>query len=203
MSDRSPYEQLGVSEDSSFDEIQAARSRLLEENAGDRQISEKIEMAYDALLMERLRMRQEGKIKVPERIRFPERLTPEATPNKTSSPIDRTPAWLQSTLDTPSQADILWPGGIMLALSALSIGANFAPVALALGVGTSLYFLNRKEKRFGRALLLTVATLLVGLLAGGALATAIAPQLGILVDVTTLTAWIAFFLLWLTTSFLK
>ncbi|MBE9041492.1 CPP1-like family protein [Oscillatoriales cyanobacterium LEGE 11467] len=203
MSDRSPYEQLGVSEDSSFDEIQAARSRLLEENAGDRKLSEKIEMAYDALLMERLRMRQEGKIKVPERIRFPERLTPEAPPNKTSSPIDRTPAWLQSTLDTPSQSDILWPAGIMLALSALSIGANFAPVALALGVGTSLYFLNRKEKRFGRALLLTVATLLVGLLAGGALASSIAPQLGIVVDVNTLTAWITFFLLWLTTSFLK
>lgn len=203
MSDRSPYEQLGVSEDSSFDEIQAARSRLLEENAGDRQVLEKIEMAYDALLMERLRMRQEGKIKVPERIRFPERLTPEAPPNKTSTPVNRTPAWLQSLLDTPSQADILWPAGILFVLSALSISANFAPVALALGVGSSLYFLNRKENRFGRALLLTVVTLVVGLLAGGALATAIAPQLGIQVAVNTLTAWITFFLLWLTASFLK
>ncbi|MDY6937054.1 MAG: CPP1-like family protein [Cyanobacteriota bacterium] len=203
MSDRSPYEQLGVSEDSSFDEIQDARNRLIEENAGDRQLLEKIETAYDALLMERLRLRQEGKIKVPERIRFPERLTPDTPPNKTTAPVNRTPAWLQSTLDTPSQADILWPGGILLVLSIMSIQSGLAPVALALGVGTSLYFLNRKENRFGRALLLTVATLLVGLLGGGALAASIAPQLGVAVDVTTLTAWITFFLLWLTTSFLK
>ncbi len=72
MSDQNPYEKLGVSEDASFDEIQEARNRLLEQHGGDGKNLEMIEAAYDAILMERLRMRQEGKIKVPERIRFPE-----------------------------------------------------------------------------------------------------------------------------------
>ncbi|WP_017804012.1 CPP1-like family protein, partial [Nodularia spumigena] len=72
MSDQNPYEKLGVSEDASFDEIQDARNRQLEQYNGDAKSLELIEVAYDAILMDRLRMRQEGKIKVPERIRFPE-----------------------------------------------------------------------------------------------------------------------------------
>jgi len=79
MSDQSPYEKLGVSEDASFDEIQDVRNRLLEQHGGDGIVRDVIEAAYDAILMERLRMRQEGKIKVPERIRFPEMRIPSST----------------------------------------------------------------------------------------------------------------------------
>jgi len=59
MSDQSPYEKLGVSEDASFDEIQDARNRLFEQYSGDSKSVEIIEAAYDAILMDRLRMRQE------------------------------------------------------------------------------------------------------------------------------------------------
>lgn len=74
MSDKNPYETLGIDENSPFDEIQATRNRLVQEHAGDRKQLEAIEAAYEAILMDRLRLRQEGKIKVPDRIRFPERL---------------------------------------------------------------------------------------------------------------------------------
>lgn len=201
MSDRTPCEQLGVSEESSFDEIQEARNRLFEEHAGDRQLLEKIETAYDAVLMDRLRQRQQGKIKVPERIRFPERIAPEALPNVTPLSSNRTPSWLKNAIDTPSQADILLPAGIFLGLSLLSLTAP--SIALAIGVGVSLYFLNRKENRFGRAVLFTLASLIVGLLIGGQLAALIQPQLGVPLSLDTLSAWIAFFVLWLADSFLK
>jgi len=81
MSDQNPYEKLGVSEEASFDEIQDARNRLFEQHSGDAKHLEVIEAAYDAILMDRLRMRQEGKIKVPERIRFPE-LRVQSPPRK-------------------------------------------------------------------------------------------------------------------------
>ncbi len=201
MSDRNPYEQLGVTEDASFEEIQDARTRLIEESAGDSQLVTKVEMAYDAVLMDRLRMRQQGKIKVPERIRFPERSIPEAPAATTPAPTSRTPAWLQGLLDTPTRSEILIPAGIFLGLSVL--GLQYAPIALALGAGVSLYFLNRKENRFGRSVLLTLASLLLGLLAGGPIAAWIVPQLAVPLTPDTLAAWVAFFVLWLTTSFLK
>jgi DnaJ-domain-containing protein 1 len=41
MSDQNPYKKLGVSEDASFDEIQDARNRLLEQH-GVRAIARKL-----------------------------------------------------------------------------------------------------------------------------------------------------------------
>ncbi len=66
MSSQSPYEQLGVESDASFDEIQEAKNRLMQQYQGNQPTLETIEAAYDAIIMERLRMRQEGRIKVPD-----------------------------------------------------------------------------------------------------------------------------------------
>ncbi|WP_179139837.1 CPP1-like family protein, partial [Brachyspira hyodysenteriae] len=63
MSEQNPYEKLGVTQDATFDEIQDARSRLLQQYSGDPKHLEIVEAAYDTILMDRLRMRQEGKIK--------------------------------------------------------------------------------------------------------------------------------------------
>lgn len=199
MSDQSPYEQLGVTEDASFDEIQAARTRLIE-GKSDRQEVERIEMAYDAVLMDRLRMRQQGKIKVPEGIRFPERSVSPPPQNFPQPAASGMPDWLQGAIDTPSQSDILLPAAVFVVLSALSaVSTEFAPVALAFGAGASLYFLNRKEKRFGRAVLFTLLGTIVGILIGGQLATLLGSQL----PEQILAAWLTFFILWLVSSFLR
>lgn len=201
MSEQSHYEQLGVDENSSFDEIQDARNRLVDEYEGDRKQLESIEAAYDAILMERLRLRQEGKIKVPDRIRFPDRV-PEPPPQLTPSPTPKTPDWLQSFLDTPNRPDILWPAGLFLAMGVLSLSS--APVALALGVGFCLYFLNRKERKFGRSFLLTLVGLVVGIFIGLQLGAILMPQLqAIGLDPNALAAMVTFFLLWLISSFLR
>jgi hypothetical protein len=208
MSDQNPYEKLGVSEDASFDEIQDARNRLLEQHSGDGKSLEMIEAAYDAVLMERLRMRQEGKIKVPERIRFPE-MRVQSLPKESSTPRDQSPAWLQRLLDQPTLPDVLLPGAWYLGLSAIgvfspTVGDQVLQLSLVIGVGVSVYFLNRKEGKFGRAVLLTVVSLIFGLIAGGLLASWLAPQIPLLQSKQNqFSTVLTFILLWLVNSFLR
>jgi hypothetical protein len=201
MSDLNHYQQLGVDENASFDEIQGARTRLLQAHNGDRKQMEAIEAAYDAILMDRLRLRQEGKIKVPDRIRFPEKLV---EPPSEFTPVSskQTPDWLRQFIDTPSRADILWPAGLFSALGLLSLPAP--PLALALGVGFSLYFLNRKEHKFGRSFLLTLVGLIAGVLVGLWIGELLQTQLGaVSITLDAFAAMVTFVILWIITSFLK
>lgn len=201
MSEKNPYEQLGLEETATFDEIQEARNRLVEAHAGDRKQVEAIEAAYDAILGERLRLRLEGKIKVPDRIRFPER-TVEPPPEFVSAPPQQAPDWLQRFIDTPSRADILLPAAIYAGLGLLSL--TTPAMGLALGVGCSLYFLNRKEQKFGRALLLTLVGLILGVLIGLQFASWILPQLRqISLATESFAALVTFLILWLINSFLR
>ena len=208
MSDQNPYEKLGVSEDASFDEIQDARNRQLEQYNGDAKSIELIEVAYDAILMDRLRMRQEGKIKVPERIRFPE-LRVQSPAKETPNPSQQSPAWLQRMRDQPSPRDILLPGAWYLGLSSMSVltpspGGQVLQLALVLGVGVSIYFLKRKEDKFGRAVLLTLVGLIVGLIAGGLIANWLLPQINLAqISSDQFSTVLTFILLWLITSFLR
>ncbi|WP_066374778.1 MULTISPECIES: CPP1-like family protein [unclassified Anabaena] len=208
MSDQNPYEKLGVSEDASFDEIQDARNRLMEQYSGDAKSLEIVEAAYDAILMDRLRMRQEGKIKVPERIRFPE-LRVQSPPKESPTPREKSPAWLQNLLDQPTTADVLLPGAWYVGLSTISIfypatGDQVLQLALVVGVGVSVYFLNRKEGRFGRAVLFTLIGLIIGLIAGGLIAGWLLPQITFLnLTANQFSTVLTFILLWLVSSFLR
>lgn len=206
MSSQSPYEQLGVTEASSFEEIQDARNHLFAQHQGDRKQLESIEAAYDAVLMDRLRLRQEGKIKVPDRIRFPEKIVPLPS-NPPVAPTSRGPAWLQRFIDTPSRADILLPAGVLGALSALVIfapGANVVQMALILGMGASFYFLYRKERKLGRTVLLGFLGLVSGFLIGGLLSTFLPAQVTSLIpNPNVLVSVVTFFVLWLVSSFLR
>jgi hypothetical protein len=203
MSEQTPYQQLRVSENATFEEIQESRNLLIQECSGDRQKIEAIEAAYDAILMQRLKLRQEGKIKVPDRIRFAEKVaeTPPAIP---AVPKKEAPAWLQNFLDTPEQSDILWPGGIFLGLSLLGLfQPNSVSLALALGIGFGIYFLNRKEQKFLRAVGLTVLALIVGLSIGSILGNWLVASGAISLTTESLAAFITCFVLWLSSSFLK
>lgn len=209
MSDQNPYERLGVTEDASFDEIQDAKGRLMQQHRGDQKLLDAVEAAYDAIIMDRLRMRQEGKIKVPERIRFPEKLS-QAPSTFSQAPINNSPPWLQRLVDTPTPGDLLWPAVSFLLLGAVSIVyrapdmSSMLSLVLALGVGCSIYFLNRKEGQFGRAVLLTLAGLLVGVGLGSLLGNSLATQItsiGITPD--RLATMVTFFVLWLISSFLR
>ena len=206
MSEQNPYEQLGVTEESSFEEIQEAKQRLVQQYQNDSKIVELIESAYDSVLMDRLRMRQEGRIKVPDRIRFPERLTiPVESKPVTSS---KSPNWWQSSIDTPSAQDIGVPAVIYACLGAITLlvpdpSGSLLPLLLAFGVFVNIYFFNRKEKRFGRALLFTLAGLVLGVALGAGLASLAAKaDLNIFGD-RPIYALVTFLIFWVISSFFR
>lgn len=206
MSEQNPYEQLGVTEESSFEEIQEAKQRLVQQYQNDSKIVESIEAAYDSVLMDRLRMRQEGRIKVPDRIRFPERLTiPVESKPVTSS---KSPNWWRSSMDTPSAQDIGVPAVIYACLGAITLlvpdpSGSLLPLLLAFGVFVNIYFFNRKEKRFGRALLFTLAGLVLGVALGAGLASLAAKgDLNIFGD-RQIYALITFLIFWVISSFFR
>lgn len=208
MSEQNNYEKLGVTEDATFDEIQDARNRLLQEYSGDNKRLETVEAAYDAILMDRLRMRQEGKIKVPEGIRFAERRS-QSSPQESPAPAKKSPAWLVRMVDQPSLTDVLLPGGLFLGLGSVSVfypgaGEQVLQFALFFGVGLSFYFLYRKEQRFGRAVLLTGLGLISGLIVGGILGSLLLPQISTIgLSVEQFSTVLTFVLLWLVNSFLR
>ena len=206
MSEQNPYEQLGVTEESSFEEIQEAKQRLVQQYQNDSKIVELIESAYDSVLMDRLRMRQEGRIKVPDRIRFPERLTiPVESKPVTSS---KSPNWWRSSMDTPSAQDIGVPAVIYACLGAITLlvpdpSGSLLPLLLAFGVFVNIYFFNRKEKRFGRALLFTLAGLVLGVALGAGLASLAAKaDLNIFGD-RPIYALVTFLIFWVISSFFR
>jgi hypothetical protein len=203
MSESTPYGTLGVSEDASFEEIQSAKQRLSQQYQGNTQVIESIEAAYDAIIMERLRLRKEGRIRVPERIRFPERAA-ESPAGKSPASVKLPPSWLQNLLDTPSSGDIFLPAAVFSGLAAAAIFSaagdiSFFALLLAVGGMASVYFLNRKERRFGRAVIITALTFIAGIALGFALAASNAiPLAG-----EQLACAATFCLFWLSTSFLR
>ena len=206
MSQQTPYEKLGVTETASFEEIQAAKTRLTQQYSNDVKTVEDIEAAYDSIIMERLKLRQEGRIKGPDRIRFAERQR-ETPPTPPPLSLDNSPSWLQQFIDTPSSQDILWPTGIFLALALFvafsSANSSSISVFLALGVFANIYFLNRKENKFGRALLITLAGLFIGVGLGWGIAQ-ILQGANISAEMSQSFIGMAiFFIFWLSSSFFR
>ncbi len=214
MSDRNVhYETLGLTEASSFEEVQSARKRLVADYEDSPQKKESIEAAYDAILMERLKLRQEGKIKVPDRIRFAEKQakSPSPTVSKAQNIENNGPPWFSDLLDQPeSSSDLLWPSIVFACLVGLSwlvssgdsVGAS---MALALGMMSGIYFLNKKTRKLWRSLGLISAGLLVGLGIGmlvvqvlNSQGTALPPA-----QVSSLAASITLLVLWFITGFLR
>ena len=206
MSEQNPYEILGVQENASFEEIQEATKRLKKQYDNDTKQIASIEMAYDAVIMDRLRRRQEGKIKVPDRIRFPDKSV-QTAPSSNPAPQKESPAWLQDFMDTPSQSDIIWPAGIFLLLGATAAfypEPSLLPLLMSLGICSSVYFLGRKERRYGRAVLITLAGLFVGIGLGISVANLINAQNGGTgFGPEQFASIVTFFLFWLISSFLR
>ena len=213
MSDQSVhYETLGLTEASSFEEVQSARKRLVADCEDNPQKKENIEAAYDAILMERLRLRQEGKIKVPDRIRFAEKQAKPAVKVTNGNSIENTgPQWFSDLLDQPeSSGELLWPSIIFASLAGLSWvlmseSSTGASLALALGMMCAVYFLNQKTRRLWRSMGLAAAGLAVGLGLGllivqifSSQGTALTPA-----QVSSLYASITLLVLWFVTGFLR
>jgi Protein CHAPERONE-LIKE PROTEIN OF POR1-like len=205
MSQQSPYDRLGVAEDATFEEVQAAKQRVLARSGGDIQLQDSVEAAYDAIVMERLKLRQQGKIKVPDGIRFPEKPL-AAVPKFPSISVANSPSWLGDTFERPSQSEILTTAGVYIVLSgvAISVAGSLLPTLIAFGSGFSLYFINQKQRRFKRALLGTLFALVLGTVVAGLLVNTLHLPIGqIGLSGEAFAGLLIFLLLWVTSTFTK
>jgi Protein CHAPERONE-LIKE PROTEIN OF POR1-like len=207
MSQQSPYEQLGVAEDATFEEIQAAKQRVLARSGSDQQLQDSVEAAYDAIIMERLKLRQQGKIKVPDGIRFPEKPA-MVMPKFPDLSVSNSPSWLGDTFERPNQSEILTTSGVYVVLGGAtlipSLASSSLPTLVALGTAFSFYFINQKQRRFKRALLGTLIALVLGAVISGVLVNTLhlpVGQIGIPGEV--FAGLVIFLLLWVASSFTK
>ena len=148
MSEPDPYKLLGVSEDTPFEEIQDAKSRLLEQYGDNERQVQLIEEAYDMILMQRFRMRKEGKIKVPEGIRYAE----NAIPARPVKPPTKVPKAWEKWVERPTLQELGLPTAIFAGFWILTVGFSALSVTMPLALLVALYLLYKKNNRFGRSL---------------------------------------------------
>ncbi|MBV5261057.1 molecular chaperone DnaJ [Synechococcus moorigangaii CMS01] len=165
MSEQNPYETLGLAKTASFEEIQAAKQKLSAQYEGDRAVVDKLEAAYDAIIMDRLRQRQQGTLEVPDQIRFAE--TPPKS-SKSTAPVvemDRLPPWLTDLRDRPEPQTLNLALGLngAIAVMGLFLTPDFVSTLLSISLVINIYLLYRKENRFGRATLISIGALVVGI----------------------------------------
>lgn len=211
MNNSNPYEQLGVREDASFEEIQRARKRLQEQYSNNPQVLESIEIAYDAIIMQRLRLRQEGKIKVPDQIRFPEKMQENRNSNipplVESINVPNFPISLGGFCAPNSPKSLLISGLIFLVLifwGFFSATGENLPLLLTGGVATCFVFLFDKTRLFWRSVAVTFIAFIASITLGYLLFHLIANtglQLGLAADnFATLFTLLS---LWLVGNFLR
>ncbi|MEY4771447.1 MAG: hypothetical protein RLZZ346_702 [Cyanobacteriota bacterium] len=189
----SPYERLGIGPEASFDAVQAAKQQRLEEVGDDPQARARIEAAYDSVLMDRLKERQQGKVSsaalnASEReAARPSVKVPPARPSLASLPSLPSlpkPSWSVPSLSLPTlglaQGPQRWlplaAGVVMLGLL-LVLPASNAELVLALATVLSVVSLQRRTSRLLPAAGWSVLLLSVGLLLGGLMLRLLDPAL--------------------------
>jgi len=187
---RDPYEQLGISLDASFDDVQAARQARLCELDDDPIARARIEAAYDTILMNRLRERQQGRVSTAARSASQrEQVTAQPPPRSGGPSLPRLPQLPMAGLARPalslpklqlaSGRDLWFPlasSGILLVLL-LVLSSPPAELILSLATLATLLNLQRRNGRFLASLGWSVLLLCLGLLLGGLLAGSLSPAL--------------------------
>ncbi len=209
MSDQTPYEKLGVAESASFEEIQSTRDRLLREYAGDVKKCSEVEASYDSVLMRRLKLRQEGKIKVPDGIRFAEKI-PSSLP-KLSMPSLPSGSRMADMFTMPSLLEWVVTTAMALMLSTL-VALNPLPATVqfvgAMATGSTFYGIYRKERSLGRSVLFGIVGLILGYVIGVGLWGLIPIEIRSFVpggaqSLSVVVTWAVCLVLWLTSLFVK
>jgi hypothetical protein len=190
----SPYDRLGIGPDASFDDVQTARRQQLAAVEGDAQAQAQVEAAYDAVLMERLRERQQGKVssaavtaskreelKPAAAVRTPSRPSLPALPAlpQISGANLKRPTLSLPTLTMATGRERWFPllGIGLLLLLLLVTPPGSAEVLLALATGVAVVNLQRRQGRFLAAVGWSFALLSLGLLLGGGLVQLLHPSL--------------------------
>jgi len=188
-----PYERLGISPDASFDDVQAAKQARLAEVGEDPMARARIEAAYDAVLMERLKERQQGKVSTAALNASQREAAKPAAKSAAAKPslpsLPSLPALPRPALNLSAPAlprlalaegrERWFPvagGAVLLGILLLSPAAN-ADLVLAFATVLTVVNLQRRLGRLPPAVGWSVLLLSAGLLLGGLLVSAIDPPL--------------------------
>ena len=186
-----PYIRLGLSQDATFEQVQAAKARCIADVDGDDQARARVEAAYDAVLMARLRDRQQGQVS-PAAATASQReegvgsapLTGPSFPGTSVLQKIRTnlPDPSQSLASLAPQWSLVEGQGRIVRIIAGIIGlgllvVSVASVQLVLALACIGVFLSqvRRGRRPLASLGWTLLTLLVGLVVGSLFTTALSP----------------------------
>lgn len=176
----SPYERLGINTDASFDAVQEARTARLLEAGEDPLARSRVEAAYDAVLMDRLKERQQGKVSMAARSASAKEQQ-QATPPPPRLPL---PAMPKVALPRVSSASFSAPsfslsegqdrwialgGSALLLALLLLLPTPPAELLLALATALCVVCLQRRRRRFLAAVGWGFGLLTLGLVLGGVL----------------------------------
>ena len=209
-----PYSKLGLTPSSGFEAVQQARERCLREAADDPQAQARVEAAYDAVLMARLRNRQDGQVSQAAASASAreqasgQSVVPQSKPGvgvlqKIRSNL---PDAGQSLSGLAPQLSLAEGQGLIVRIAAGVIGLALLLVSpgsttlvLALAVIGSFLSSVRRGRRALPALGWTLLTLIVGLLLGALLMSLLQSSSGAvpLLSVDQIQAIPALVLLWL------
>ena len=194
-----PYEQLGISVGASFDDVQAARQSRLSELGDDTMARARIEAAYDAILMNRLRERQQGKVSTAARSASQREQTaakPAASgtavnlPRLPQLPVRglARPSFSVPSLSLASGRERWFPllSSAVLVVALFVLSAPPAELLLSLATLVTLLNLQRRNGRFLAALGWSFALLTAGLLLGQLLVSSLNPLMPLGLPITLL-----------------
>ncbi len=183
-----PYERLGISPDASFDEVQAAKQARFAEVGEDPQARARIEAAYDAVLMDRLKERQQGKVSTAA-LNASQREAAAPAPKPALPAMPSLPALPRAPLNLPSarlpslalaEGRERWlpliGGGVLLLVLLVAPAAN-AELVLAFATVLTVINLQRRGGRLLPAVGWSVLLLSLGLVVGGLLLRLLDPSL--------------------------
>ena len=215
-----PYTRLGLSQDATFEQVQAAKARCIAEVDGDDQARARVEAAYDAVLMARLRGRQQGQVS-PAAATASQREEGVGSASLTGPSFPGTSVLqkLRTNLPDPSQSlasltpqwSLVEGQGRLVRVIAGIVGlglllVSVASVQLVLALACIGVFLSqvRRGRRPLASLGWTLIALLVGLVAGSLFTTALSPTALQQLSITPaqIQALPAAVLLWLAALFL-
>ena len=184
-----PYECLGVAHDASFEDVQIAKQNKLSEIGNDDSARSKIESAYDSVLMNRLKDRQQGHLSHAaksasqrEQVAYPAKKTtltalPTALSQLTIPKFSSTASALPS-LSLAIGSDFWFPLGTNAVLLAMLLFTTASPeVLLALATFITVLNLQRRNGRLWPAVGWSFALLFAGLILGSILSSPLASNL--------------------------
>ncbi len=177
----SPYVRLGVSDDASFDAVHAAKTEKLAACGDDPQARARIEADYDAVLMDRLKQRQAGKVSQGavsasqqeakaasplKQLKLP--AIPQLPMGRAASPRSRPAMSLEMPRFSLAEGQLLWlpllgHGALLAWVVALSPSAQTLSLILAGGTGMTILNLLWRHGGLFKAAFWGFAGLVVGL----------------------------------------